>query len=173
MIERFDRVFSKAMSYMGIYFSGMLILGMMFYVSAHVIARYAIPGVGGVTGTYSYVGALLPVMFYFALAYGWYKGSYVALDLLQKRLHGKVKWWFQFVFLVMTIVFFTTSLTIGAVLETKYAYDIHWLVGEPGYYMLGWPWKATMVVGCFFLIIRNILDLIRMIKTREVIDPNR
>jgi TRAP-type mannitol/chloroaromatic compound transport system permease small subunit len=173
MIERFDRVFSKVMDRIAIYFSGVLIAVMMFYVSAHVIARYAIPGLGGVTGTYSYVAALLPVTFYFALAYGWYKRSYVSLDIIQNRLKGRVKWWFQLIFLIMTIVFFTTSLSIGAVLETKYAYDIAWRVGEPGYYMVGWPWKATMIVGCLFLAIRNILDLITMIKTGEVIDPKR
>jgi len=169
MIERFDKAFSKVMERVALYWSGGIIWIMMIWVFSHVFARYVLR-IGGILGTYAYVGALLVPCIYMALAYGWYKGSYVSIDILQSRIHGRTKWWFQLIFQIMMLIFFAGSLFVGAILETKFAIEITWLVGEPGYYMIGWPWRATMIVGTSLLIIRILLDIIHMIRTGEIIE---
>jgi TRAP-type C4-dicarboxylate transport system permease small subunit len=171
-MDKFDRVFTKIADRIALYWSGTLIWVMMFYVVGHVFARYVL-GTGGLVGTYAYVGALLPPTIYMAMAFGFYKGAYVSIDILSKKLTGKALWWLQLFYLLLLFIFFACFLTLGTVLDTITAIQRTWMVGEPGYYIVGWPWKVTMIIGMVMLSIRLLLDLIRTIRTGEVIPKNR
>ena len=41
---------------------------------------------------------------------------------------------------------------------------------EVNYFILGWAWKATMIIGTFLLAIRNILDIIWIVRTGKIIE---
>ena len=170
-MERFDQIYAKISHHIAIYFSGGIIVFMILYVTGHVFSRYALR-MGGLLGTYSYVGMLLVPVTYFSLSHGWYKHSYICIDILLKRLKGKALWWVEFFHLTMAIIFLTGVFLVGGILETKWALEVGWRAGEAGYFMIGWPWKATMAVGALLLLIRQVLDMIRMIKTGEAI-PRR
>jgi len=167
-MERFNRIFTKACDRLTLYLCGGIVLIMMLYVVANVFSRYAL-GLGGVTGCYSFVAALMVPLIYLALSYAWYTRGYIVVDVVQVRLKGKVLWGFQFAFLLVTLLGFALVIFYGTILETIEAYISHGTVGEPGYLIPQWPWKATIIIGVFLMAIRNILDIIRMVRTGEVV----
>ena len=118
------------------------------------------------------MGLLLVPLVCFALSYGWYKKSYPVVDLILSKLKGRVRWGFQFTFLLVTLVLFTILMFCGSILETSHAYIDKLVLGGPGYYSPAWPWNLTMIIGFFLLLIRNVLDLITMVRTGQDI-PDR
>ena len=166
-MEKFDQIFTKACDRLAFWLCGIIVLIMMFYVCANVFARYVL-GIGGVMGTYAYVGALLVPFIYLGLSYAWYKRGYIVLDILQRRLKGRVLWRFQFAFLLMTTILFLIF-CYGGLVGTIYSYGLRADVGELAMLTPQWPWQATIVLGTFLVVVRNILDLIRMVRTGEVV----
>ena len=171
-MERFDQIFTKVCDHIALYLGGIIALSMMFYVSANVFSRYVLR-IGGVMGTYTYVGALLVPLVYLGLSYAWYKRGYVVIDMVQGRLKGRVLWGFQFAFLLLTVGIFVLAIFYGALTDTIDSYIIGGVVGEAGHRTPAWPWKITIVVGMLLMAIRNILDMIRMVRTGEVISADR
>jgi len=170
-MERFDRIFTKVCDCLAFWVGGTIVLSMIVYVSVHVFSRYVLRS-GGVLGTYSYVGALLVPLIYLGLSYGWYKRAYIVLDIVQVRLKGRVLWGFQYAFLLLTLFVFIAIL-YGSLLGTIDSYVFGVLIGEVGAFTPKWPWWATIIIGTFLMAIRNILDLVRMVRTGEVISANR
>ena len=172
-MERFDQIFTKVCDWLAFYVCGAIALIMVLYVSVHVFSRYVLR-IGGVIGTYAYVGALLVPLIYLSLSYAWYKRGYVVVDIVQVRLKGKVLWGFQFAFLLVTLLLFVLLIFYGAFLETIDSYIIREIIGETGSVTTsGWLWKATIVIGVLLMAIRNILDMVRMVRTGEVISVDR
>jgi len=170
-MERFDQIFTKISDRLAFWLCGGLALAMMLYTCANVFSRYAL-GIGGVLGTYEYVGAMLVPLIYLGLSYAWYKRGYIVLDILLARLKGRVLWGFEFVFLLLTLGFFV-AIFYGAFKGTIYTYSVATDIGEIGLRTPKWPWQATIILGTFLMSIRNILDLIRMVRTGEVISADR
>ena len=171
-MERFDQIFTNICDSLAFYVCGTIAFIMMFYVSVHVFSRYVLR-IGGVIGTYAYVGALLVPLIYLSLSYAWYKRGYIVVDILQVRLKGRALWGFQFAFLLLTLVLFSLLIFYGAVMDTIDSYIAGGLIGEIGYKAPEWPWKATIVIGTLLMAIRNILDMVRMVRTGEVISADR
>ena len=171
-MDRFDEIFTEVSYRIGFYVSGTIIIITMVYICIHVFARYVL-GMGGVPGTYSYGGTLLVPFIYLALSYGWYRRGYVVVDVITQRLKGRILWISQFTILLVTMVLFTGWLVYGGILTTISSYEIGGLAGETGCYTPEWPWKATIIIGALLMVIRNILDLIRMVRTGEVISDRR
>lgn len=167
-MERFDEIFTKICDRLALYVCGTALLVMMFYVCAHVFARYVLR-IGGLPGTYAYGGALLVPILYLALSYGWYKKGYVVVDMFTMKAKGKVAWGWQFAILLITLLLFTVWLVYGGIISSISNYKVGALVGDPGFYTPALPWRATIIVGAFLMAIRNILDLIRMVRTGELI----
>ena len=171
-MDRFDDIFTKVSDRIGFYVSGTIVLVMMLYICIHVFARYVFR-TGGIPGTYAYGGAMLIPFLYLALSYGWYKRGYVVVDILTLRLKGKVLWGLQFAILLITMLLFTVWLVYGGIVASISSFKIGAFAGETGCYTPEWPWKATIILGAFLMVIRNALDLIRMVRTGEVISDNR
>jgi len=171
-MERFEQIFTRICDFLALYICGFLLLAMVTYVSGNVFFRYAL-GLGGLDGTYTYVGKMLIPLAYLGLAYAWYKKAYIVVDVLTTKLSGKVLWGVQFAFLLITLVLFTAILARGTLMETISSYVLHKTAGEPPIFTPEWPWKASIFVGFFLLAIRNILDLITMVKTGKVIPEKR
>lgn len=167
-MERFDRIFSKVCESISVYLCGGLVLIMMLYVGANVFSRYVLR-LGGVIGCYKFTGAMIVPLIYLSLSYAWYKGSYVVVNVIQDKLRGRLLWGFQFAILLVTMIGFALVIFYGATLETIQVYVTRGTVGEPGYLIPKWPWEATIVIGTLLLAVRNTLDLIRMVKTGEVV----
>jgi len=170
-MERFDEIFTKVSKAITLYIVGALLLASVLYVSANVVGRYLFDSPA--LGMRSYVGIMLLPITYLALAYGWYKRGYITVDILQNRLKGKVLWGFQFAFLLVTLIFFAGLIGYGAAMETIMSYTMKLQAGRPTYYTPEWPWRAVMALGLFLMMIRNILDLIKMLRTGEVIPLDR
>lgn len=166
-MERFDRIFAKVCDHLAFWVCGSMVIIMILYVGANVFARYAL-GEGGVVGTYAYVGALLVPFTYFSLSWAWYKKGYIVLDIVQRRLKGRVHWGFQFAFLLITTVLFIVF-CYGGLLGAIESYALKANVGEIGLKTPQWIWQATIVIGTFLVVIRNILDLVRMVRTGEIV----
>jgi len=171
-MERFDQIFTKVCDRLALYVGGGIALIMMLYVSAHVFSRYVLR-IGGVVGTYTYVAALFVPLIYLGLSYAWYKRGYVVVDIVQVRLKGRVLWGFQFAFLLLTLGIFVLVILCGSFASTIDSYIGVRVIGEAGYHTPVWPWKATIVIGTFLMAIRNILDMIRMVRTGEIISADR
>jgi len=172
-MKRFDQAFTKVSDRLALYASGLILLVMMLYVSANVFSRYVLR-MGGVDGCYMYVGKLMIPLIYLALSYGWYKKSYIVVDLLQAKLKGKVLWGFQFAFLLITLVLFSGLLAEGSLMEMISSFMSGKMAGEIGQpHTPEWPWIATVVLGFLLMAIRNLLDLITMVKTGKVISEDR
>ena len=172
-MEKFDRIFTKACDCLALYVCGSIALIMILYVSVHVCSRYVF-GTGGVVGTYSFVGALFVPLIYLGLSYAWYKRGYIVVDAVQVRLKGRVLWGFQFAFLLVTLLLFVVWMVYGAFLATTYSYLHEVRIGEVEVFTTPrWPWQATIVIGMLLMAIRNILDLVRMVRTGEVIPIDR
>ena len=171
-MERFDEIFTKVSDRLAYYVCGSMVLVMMVYICIHVFARYVL-GTGGVPGTYAYGGALLVPISYLALSYGWYKRGYVVVDILTLRMKGRVLWGFQFAILLVTLLLFTVWLVYGGIMASTTSYILHTLIGESGCRTLVWPWQSTIVIGALLMVIRNILDMIKMVRTGEVISADR
>jgi len=170
-MERFDRIFTKVCDRLTYYVCGGIVISMMLYVGVHVFSRYVLR-IGGVEGTYTYVGTLLVPFVYLGLSYGWYKRGYIALDIVQGRLKGRVLWGFQFAFLLLTLVLFVIF-CYGAFTGTIYSYTLRANVGEFGFKTPKWLWAATVLIGTLLVAIRNILDMTRMVRTGKVIPADR
>lgn len=170
-MERFDRFYTKLCEVIAFYIVGALIGISMFYVTANVVGRYLFHS--PTPGMTDYVGIMLVPITCLSLGYGWYKGAYVTVDILQNKLQGKVLWGFQFAFLLLCLIFLSGMIWYGAVVEVISSYTQGLLAGSPGYFSPQWPWRVTMALGFFLLVIRNILDLIRMVMTGEVIPMHR
>ena len=170
-MERFDKNFTTVSRVITLYIVGALLLISVIYVSANVVGRYLFNS--PVLGMRSYVGIMLVPITYLALAYGWYKRGFITVDILQKKLKGKVLWGFQFAFLLVTLILFAGLIWYGAVTETIISYTLKLQAGRPTYYSPEWPWRTAMTLGLFLMMIRNILDLVRMVRTGEVIPQDR
>jgi len=170
-MDRFDQIFTKASDRLAFWTCGVIVLIMVLYVGANVFSRYVLR-IGGVIGCYSFVGALFVPFIYLGLSCAWYKGGYIVLDIVQARLKGRVLWGFQFAFLLLTLVFFAV-LCYGAYLSTVEVYLARAVVGVPTMLTPRWPWHATIIIGTFLVAIRNILDLVRMVRMGEVIPTDR
>ena len=173
-MERFDEIFTKVCDRLALYVCGGMVLIMMLYVCVHVFSRYVLR-IGGVEGTYTYVAVLLAPFLYLGLSYAWYKRGYVVVDMVQARLTGRVHWRFQFAFLLMTLFLFVAWIIYGSFTDTVLSYNSRALVGEMGSPLRTpeWPWKTTIIIGTSLMAIRNILDLVRMVRTGEVISADR
>jgi len=171
-MERFDRAFSKACERLAVYVGGTLLSVMVIWVAGNVFARYVL-GIGGLTGTYEYVGVMTVPLVCLSLSFGWYKGSYLVVNILQMKLKGNIIWGFQFTFLLITVLCFAGVLFVGTFVEVFTAIDFGQRVGTTTMWSPQWPWKATIALGFFLLAIRNILDMITMVRTREVVSKNR
>jgi TRAP-type mannitol/chloroaromatic compound transport system permease small subunit len=171
-MERFDRIFSKISDRLALYSGIIVLLAMIFYVSGHVFFRYVLR-IGGLEGTYSWVGTLLIPLVFLALSYGWYKRAIIVIDMFQNKLKGKVYWGFQFAFLLITLVLFSAVFTVGTFMDTVSSFIAKNTAGEQGMLTPEWPWKATIFFGFLMLTIRNLLDVIRMVRTGEVISEKR
>jgi len=171
-MERFDEIFTKVSDRLAYYVCGSMVLIMMVYICVHVFARYVLR-TGGVPGTYAYGGALLVPISYLALSYGWYKRGYVVVDILTLRMKGRVLWGLQFAILLVTLLCFTVWLVYGGIMASVTSYTLQTLLGEPGSRTLVWPWQATIVIGTVLMATRNILDMIKMVRTGEVISDHR
>ena len=167
-MQRFDRIFTKVCDRLTIYLCGGIALIMMLYVFANVFSRYVL-GLGGVLGCYFFVGALMVPLIYLSLSFAWYKKGYIVVDIVQGRLKGRLLWGFQFAFLLVTLLGFTLVLFYGAIPQTIYTYIRATLLGEPGYQTPEWAWQVTIVIGTLLLAIRNILDMVRMVRTGEIV----
>jgi len=170
-MERFEKIFTKACDTIVLYVCGSIMLGMILYVSANVFSRYVLRE-GGVTGCYTYVGVSLVPLVYLCLAYGWYKKSYIVVNILQFRLKGKVLWGFQFAILFITLILFSGILFVGTFMDIFSSYSTGRAVGVPDLYSPQWLWKTTITIGFFLMAIRNVLDMITMVRTGQVI-PNK
>ena len=171
-MERFDQIFTRVCDRLAIWVCGSIALIMMLYVGVHVFSRYVLR-IGGVEGTYDFVAVLLVPLVYLGLSYGWYKRAYVAVDMVPVRLKGRVLWGFQFAFLLVTLVLVVLPICYGAIMKTIDSYTLRALVGEPGFQLIEWPWVATIIIGTLLMAMRNILDLVRMVRTGEVISADR
>jgi len=171
-MERFDQIFTKVSDRLALYSSGIILLAIIFYVSANVFSRYVLRQ-GGIIGCYTYVGIMLLPLLGFGLSYAWSKRAYVVIELLEMRLKGKVNWGFQFTFLLITLVLFSGMLFVGTFTDCIVAYTTERVAGEPGHFSPLWPWKATLVIGFFLMAVRNLLDLITMVRTGKVISKDR
>ena len=170
-MERFDRIFTNVCDHIATYVCGVIVVIMTLYVCVHVFSRYVL-GIGGIIGTYSFVGALVVPFVYLGLSYAWYKRGYVIVDILQVRIKGRVLWGFQFVFLLLTLFLFV-ALFYGAFKGTIHSYAAGTTVGQLPVLTPKWVWEATILIGTFLMFSRNILDLIRMVRTGEVISADR
>jgi len=166
-MERFDQIFTKVCDRLAFWLCGAIALSMMLYVCANVFSRYVLR-IGGVLGCYEYVGAMLVPLIYLSLSYAWYKKGYIVLDIIQIRLKGGVLWGCQFAFLLLTLAFFI-AIFYGAFRGTIYSYLAAVDIGEIGLKSPKWVWQMTIPAGTFLMAIRNILDLLRMVKTGEVV----
>ena len=172
-MNRFDEIFTKVSDRLAFWLCGTIALIMMLYVCANVFSRYVLR-IGGVLGTYEYVGALLVPLIYLGCSYAWYKRGYIALDIIQVRLKGRVFWGFQFAFLLLTLGIFAVLIFYTSLVDTIHSYTMGAVIGEPGQIMTPlWLWKVSIVIGTFLMAIRNILDLVRMVRTGEVISAHR
>jgi len=145
---------------------------MILYVAGNVFARYVL-GLGGITGTFEYVGVMTVPLVCLSLSYGWYKGSYLVVNILQMKLKGKIVWGFQFTFLLITVLLFAGILFVGTFVEVFTSIEFGQRVGTTTMWSPQWPWKASIALGFFLLVIRNILDMITMVRTGEVVLKNR
>jgi len=171
-MKRFDQIFTKVSEFMALYSGGIILIIMVAYVTTNVFARYVL-GVGGVTGVYEYVGVMLVPLVCLGLSYCWYEKAYISVNILQKKLKGKVLWGFQFSYLMATLILFSGIFAVGIFRDTISSYAAGRTVGTPSMWSPQWPWEATMALGFFFMAIRNLLDLIRMIRTGELISKDR
>jgi len=173
-MERFDEIFTKVCDRLALYVCGSMAIIMMLYICVHVFSRYVLR-IGGVEGTYTYVSVLLVPFLYLGLSYAWYKRGYVVVEVAQARLKGRVHWGFQFAFLLMTLFLFVAWIIYGGILAIGISYNSRALVGEMGSPLRTseWPWKTIIVIGVSLMAIRNILDLVRMVRTGKVIPADR
>lgn len=170
-MEWFDRIFTKVSETIALYVVGALMIASMLYVTANVVGRYLFRA--SLLGMSEIVGVMLVPITYLGLSFAYYKGAYITVDILQNKLSGKAIWGFQFALLLVTLVLFSGLLWVASVSETLIAYERALTVGQLGYLTPLWIWKALMAAGLFLLIIRNVLDLIRMIRTRELLPKVR
>lgn len=166
-MEKFDQALSILCEQLVTWLCGALMIIMMLWVSAHAFSRYVF-GTGGLSGTYAFVGAMVVPFVYLGLAWAWYKRAYVVVDMVQSRLRGKVLWSFQFAFALLTLSFFV-AMFYGAFKDTIYSYAVGITVGQIGMQTPKWVWEATIVLGTLLMLTRNILVLIKMARTGEVI----
>jgi TRAP-type C4-dicarboxylate transport system permease small subunit len=153
-----------------------MLFSMMLYVSGNVFARYVLRNffdIGGIPGMFEYVGVMVVPLICLSLSYGWHHGNYIVINILQKKLKGKLHWGFQFSFSVATLFLFSAVLCWGSFENIFVSLDFQEVVGTPNTSSPKWPWNVAFFVGFLFLVIRNILDIIAMIRTREVLPRDR
>jgi TRAP-type C4-dicarboxylate transport system permease small subunit len=170
-MKRFDQILMGISDRLVLYVCGTIVVAQVVLVCANVFSRYVLH-VGGVVGAYTYTGLLLVPLVTLALTDGWYKKTYPIVDIVIVRLKSRVRWGFQLAYLVLTFVLFTFIFLVATSLETIHAYKTDLLVGAPGYFSPEWPWSAVMIIGFLFLAVRNVLDIIIMIRTKQEI-PDR
>jgi len=170
-IERLDRLFTKLTEYSALFISGGFLFASVLYVSAHVFARYIR---NPIPGTANYVAVFMIPICYFGLAYVWFKKGYVVVDILQSRLKGKTLWGFQFTFAMLTFVCFLALFWYGGVQESLRVIANHQRIAEQTtVHSPVWPWLIMLTTGAFMMVVRAALDLVRMIRTRQVIPDER
>ena len=171
-MDKFESVWHKMEKWVCQYPISLTILLMMVYVTANVIGRYGFRF--PIRGMSEYVGIMLVPVTFLYFSYAWYrKGTFVTVNILPMKLRGKALWINQFIIYLAALVVFAGVLLYGTTVDLIGAIADVERAGNLGYYTPMWPWKLTMVIGCFMLTVRILLDLLYMIRTGKTIPLNR
>ncbi len=167
-LDRFDLAYAKFCERVVTYAVGGLMLLAVLAVTTNVLGRYLFRQ--PIMGLYHYIGFMLVPMTFWSFAFGWYKrGTFVTVNILPTRLKGKAQWVNQFLIFLLVAILFGGAMLWGSAAATWIAYTTDQVTGSIGFLSPTWPWKLTMVIGMVMFDIRISLDIIQMVRKREII----
>lgn len=147
----------ETLSTVGGYFSGCLVIIMIFLIMFEVFMRYALrcpPIIADEVSAYMYV-----VLSFIALAYAWKEKAHIRIEVLVSRLPQKLAKWLRLVTLVMALSYaFVASIVAYNFVLESYMRDLRsntWL-RVPLYLP-----EISLVIGFSLLSLMLIIEIIK------------
>ena len=118
------------------------------------------------------VAVLMVPLCFLAFSYGWTeKGTFINVELITMNFGPVAKRVVNIIVDLVTLLLFLLPLIVGGIWGPSgliWSYEKHEVMGVAGSFVIAtWPFKLIMIIGCLFMCIRIVLELIHLVIDKK------
>jgi TRAP-type C4-dicarboxylate transport system permease small subunit len=165
-MERFDKILARIEETLLFWICCPIFVVMMFYVTVNVFGRYFFQFPA--PRMWEIVGALMIPMIFLVMAYGWRTGTtFLDVRFISDKLGRKYNVFLVYLNHLIGIFIFGGILGYANYMDTFWALRTYDSIGSYSTAVPTWPLRVIICFSCFLLILRIVVDLIKIITHRQ------